>query len=86
MDPGELTCRELTEFLSEYLAAELPSEQRERFESHLRHCRACSVYLATFEQAVRLGKAVCAPADGPIPEEVPEDLVRAILAARRGKP
>ncbi|MEW6270215.1 MAG: zf-HC2 domain-containing protein [Thermodesulfobacteriota bacterium] len=85
MDSGELTCRELAGFLSDYLAGELPADERERFERHLGECEDCVAYLASFEQAVRLGRAAFAADDAPLPDDVPGALVRAILAARRGR-
>ena len=85
MAAGEPSCRELTELLSDYLAADLPAGQRARFERHLRGCEACALYLGAFEQAVRLGKAACAAPDGALPDDVPEELVQAILAARRAE-
>jgi len=83
VDREELTCRELAEFLSDYLAAELPVAERARFDGHLQECDDCRAYLASFEQAVRLGRAVGGTADALSPADVPEELVLAILAARR---
>jgi anti-sigma factor RsiW len=71
----------MVEFLMGYLDGDLPEPTRGRFEAHLAGCPDCAGYLATYQQAVRLGKAVCA-GEG-IPEDVPEGLVRSILAARR---
>jgi hypothetical protein len=36
----------------------------------------------SYTRAIELGKAVFRHPDEPVPEEVPDDLVRAILAAR----
>ena len=47
-------------------------------------CPSCITYLDTYRETIRLGKAVCADPEGPVPEDVPDQLVRAILAARRG--
>lgn len=81
-DEGErMTCRELIEFLMAYLDRELPEDQVRVFEEHLRLCPPCEAYLETYQEAVREGRAVCAEEDA-APAEVPEDLVRAILAAR----
>lgn len=73
-----MTCREVTEFLMEYVSAELPLDQRMAFEEHVKRCPECIAYLRSYEETVRLGKAAFAQ-----PEEVPEELVQAILAARR---
>jgi anti-sigma factor RsiW len=80
-----MTCREMTEFLSDYRSGELDSEQRARFEEHLACCRACVAYLRTFEEAIRLAKgALGDPADA-LPANVPRALVRAILDARKAR-
>jgi anti-sigma factor (TIGR02949 family) len=76
-----LTCRELTEFLLAYLDGELPEAQRREFERHLEACPACVHYTETYRETVRLGKQCCA--SDALPADVPEALVRAILAARR---
>jgi len=79
-----MTCRELVEFLMLYLDGELPLDQRARFDDHLTVCHACVIYMNTYIETVQMGKAACAPLDEPVPDEVPEELVRAILAARDG--
>ena len=38
--------------------------------------------MRSYEQTVRLGKAAFGHPDGPVPEAVPEELVKAILSAR----
>jgi anti-sigma factor (TIGR02949 family) len=85
-DPGvdALTCRDLIEFLRAYLDGELPSELRRRFEDHLDACPPCLHYLDSYRETVSLaGEASGACGAGEaLPEDVPEELVRAILAAR----
>jgi anti-sigma factor RsiW len=77
-----MTCREFIEFLLEYLSGELPQNERAKFEEHLTLCPHCVVYLRSYEETVRLGKAVFTDPDEPVPAEVPEELVQAILASR----
>ncbi|HVO25061.1 MAG TPA: zf-HC2 domain-containing protein [Candidatus Margulisiibacteriota bacterium] len=78
-----MTCREVADFLMEYLSKQLPAKQRVRFETHLRQCPDCVAYLKSYENAVKFGKeAFCHPEQG-VPNSVPEELVRAILAARK---
>ncbi|MGL4554851.1 MAG: anti-sigma factor family protein [Gemmataceae bacterium] len=72
-----MTCREVAEYLMSYLDGELAEGERVAFEEHLKECPDCVVYLATYREAVRLGREACAD-EGP----APEDLVRAILGAR----
>ena len=78
-----MTCRELTEFLSAYVDNHLPDDVRRRFDAHVAACPACSAYLKSYEATVKLAKAALSGSDDPVPAEVPEDLVKAILAARR---
>lgn len=78
-----ITCREIADFLMAYLDRELPEGQRCAFEQHLGDCPGCVRYLRSYEATVRLGKCLCDDAAAQPPGDVPEELVRAILAARR---
>jgi anti-sigma factor RsiW len=78
-----LTCREFVEFLIDYVDEALPAEQRRVFDEHMGFCPACLNYLETYRETVRLEKTLCADPEGPVPDDVPDDLVQAILAARR---
>ena len=62
-----------------YLDNELALEERAVFDRHLEACPSCVNYLKTYEKTVLLARAA---ADDPVPAEVPESLVQAILAAR----
>ena len=75
-----ITCQELIEFVATYRDNELTTNQRVEFERHLSVCPSCVAYLKTYEQTIALTQA---SADDPVPEDVPESLVQAILAARR---
>ena len=84
-----MTCREFIDFLLDYHSGALPAGERACFEEHLAACPACLAYLDMYEQTIRLGKAACCDPEAPLPADVPDDLVRAILAARgasRGGP
>jgi anti-sigma factor RsiW len=63
-----------------YLDNELPLEQRAEFDRHMAVCPSCVDYLKTYEKTVLLAKSC---GDDPVPDEVPESLVQAILAARK---
>jgi len=78
-----LTCREFTEFLDRYVAGELLDEERLEFERHLKVCEPCVRYLSTYRQAVEMGKRAFQSPGEVLPDEVPERLVQAILAARK---
>jgi len=78
-----MTCREFVEFLMAYLDGELPEAQRRVFETHMEVCAACVNYLASYEATVEAGRRLAQEGGNPVPEDVPEELVEAILAARR---
>jgi anti-sigma factor RsiW len=75
----------MIDFLMDYLDGILSEPQRARFEEHLAECSDCVAYLATYREAVRIGKAVCSEEHEAAPPHVPEELVQAILSARSGK-
>jgi anti-sigma factor RsiW len=80
-----VTCREAIEFLLGYLEGTLPAAERVRFEEHLAECPDCVGYLATYQATIRLGQAAYRDSDDGTASDIPEDLVRAILAARAGR-
>jgi anti-sigma factor RsiW len=86
MMPSELTCRDLVEFLAEYLSGELPAEQVASFDAHLARCPSCVTYSRTYLAAVRVAKAAFGCLDEPLSPDVPEELVQAVLSAREATP
>ncbi len=81
-----MTCREFSDFLMDYLSGELPAAEAARFRVHLEQCRSCIEYLKSYQQTVRLNRAAFQGSDDPVTQSVPEELVQAILAARRRLP
>ncbi len=81
--PMMISCREFEEFLIDYFEDSLPKRQRLVFEMHLKLCRECREYLIAFKRSIDVSKRVCADLDEPTPADVPEDLVRAIIDARK---
>jgi anti-sigma factor RsiW len=79
-----VTCRELVAFLVDYLEGTLPAERRAAFEEHLRLCPGCTEYLDSYQATVRLTRdAFCGADPESEPPAIPEQLVQAILAARK---
>jgi anti-sigma factor RsiW len=78
-----LTCRDVVNFLIDYLDQSLDPAQRAEFEAHLAVCDECVAYLRTYEQTVRLGQAAFDDTDDAAEASVPRRLIEAILAARR---
>ena len=77
-----MTCREFADFMMDYVSGELAPESRAEFEHHLSLCSNCRRYLAGYRETVTLGKRAFDDDDAPVPSQVPEELVKAILAAR----
>jgi anti-sigma factor RsiW len=78
-----VTCQELADFLMAYLDLELPPDVHRQFEDHIDECPPCLAYLDSYRETVRLGQSVCADPEDAVPEDVPEELVRVILALRK---
>ncbi len=81
--PWMITCRQFEDFILAYLEGDLPEKQRFVFELHLKVCRECRHYLAAYRRTIEVSRRAFEEPDAPVPEEVPEDLVKAVLAARR---
>lgn len=81
-----MTCREFIAFLDEYLSASLSARQRARFERHLAGCQDCTAYLMSYQHTIALGKVAFPQLDDPVPGDVPEKLIRAILTVRAARP
>ena len=78
-----ITCRELLDFLYLYLEDELPEDRRFEFDRHLAVCEACRAYLKQYRETIRLGRAAYEGPTARAAEDCPEELVRAVLEARR---
>ena len=79
----DVTCRDFVDFLDDYLSGSLPEDRRAEFNAHLAQCPSCVAYMKTYRASIELGRAVLTRSEEAVPEEVPEELVRAILAARK---
>ncbi len=78
-----MTCREFADFIIDYLAGELPADAREPFERHLSRCHGCHEYLAQYRNTVRAGRLAFENPEEDVPADVPEELIKAVLAARK---
>jgi anti-sigma factor RsiW len=76
-----MTCRELAEFIMAYLDGELSAPQRAEFEQHMSVCPPCVRYLDSYRKTVAASRSL-ANVNPPEPVDIPDDLVKAILAAR----
>jgi len=67
----------------DYFSCELSRTQRAVFEEHLGICPACVAYVQSYGCTVKASKSAFDRVHVREASEVPEDLVRAILAARK---
>jgi anti-sigma factor RsiW len=77
-----MTCREFIDFLLEYLSGGFSANERAEFEMHLAECPDCVAYLQSYKETIQLSKAAFADPEAPVPDDVPEELVQAILSMR----
>ncbi len=80
--PFMITCRQFEDFILAYLEGELPDRQQFIFELHLKVCHECRDYLAAYRRTIEISKRAFEEPDRLVTDDVPEDLVKAILAAR----
>lgn len=76
-----LTCKELLDFLLDYVDGQLPPGERVEFERHLAVCPPCVAYLDSYRQTIEIGQKLAAREDEAA-TEAPEPLIAAILAVR----
>jgi hypothetical protein len=79
-----MTCRELTSFIADYLQGALQAEVHRAFEHHLSLCANCAQYLADYRRGVSLSRRAY-DEETTVPDEVPTELIAAILEARRAR-
>ena len=75
-----MTCREFADFVIDYFDGQLDADARAQFDRHLTLCPDCVHYLQQYRDTVQAGQMAF---DDELPQFVPDDLVRAILEARR---
>ena len=76
-----MTCQELTDFLADYVDGALSSAVRAAFEKHLAICPDCRRYVDSYRKSIVAAQTVArVPTSA---GDIPEELVAAILKARR---
>ena len=81
--PGMITCMQFEEFMIEYMEGTLPAGQKRVFELHMKLCRECREYMAAYKRTIEVAGQAFDDPSAPVPPDVPEDLVRAIIDARK---
>ena len=78
-----MNCREISEFLMDYVGDTLDKDVQETFATHLTRCTNCHEYLTQYRETIKAGQLACRDDDV---SELPEDLVRAVMAALAKEP
>jgi anti-sigma factor RsiW len=81
--PGMITCNEFEDFILAYLDDELPRSKRRVFDWHIRLCKECREYLAAYLTSLELTKKAMAADEATDLPAVPDDLVTAVMEARK---
>ncbi len=77
-----MTCQEIAEFLMDYLNGDLSEREHAIFEKHLGICPECVNYVRSYEITIHATRSACDLVHDRHANQVPDDLIRAILAAR----
>ena len=75
-----MNCREMSEFLQDYFAGDIPEAVASEFSVHISGCGNCTVYMEQYRQIIAGERALRAEDSAC---ECPEELVQAIVAALR---
>lgn len=79
-DTTMLTCKEIADFLGDYLERELPQPAASEFERHLSLCPECVCFLNSYRDTILAEKRSHVEC-GEARPEIPKDLAQAIVAA-----
>ncbi len=78
-----MTCRECSEFLADYVSGALDPAVQAIFEHHLELCPNCVTYVKQYSQTIAATRAAFSDDQPSEALDLPEELIRAILAARQ---
>ena len=81
--PLQLTCEEFERFVIDYHEGHLTDRQRALFDFHMEICPMCRVHFRSYVKAVQMGQRLYEDEVAQEPAELPDDLVAAIVEARR---
>jgi len=83
--PGQITCAEFEDYLMDYHEGDLPAPQVELFERHMKLCGRCQASLAGYVKSIELGQKLFESRDAPLPEEVPDHIISAVMDAMKAR-
>ena len=78
----KMTCKDVADFLGDYVSGELATDLRAVFDDHLGRCVNCQRFLTQYRDTISVGRDAFVDPNADADTEVPEDLIQAILKAR----
>lgn len=78
-----INCESFDTFIVDFLDDNLQKNQKLIFTKHLNECPACKKYLENYKKSVQLSQSVFLSKHQADKQEIPEELVQAILAAKK---
>ena len=75
-----ITCRELIDFIADYVEGTLTADSLADFNRHLELCESCRAYLASYGETIRAARGAAVDDDDCF---VPEEMIKAILDSRK---
>ena len=79
---GALTCRQVEQFLLDYLEGQVSPWTWCKFRYHLFLCDDCRQYLRDYRTAMALGRRIFANPEDEAASKVPDEILAAILKVR----
>jgi predicted anti-sigma-YlaC factor YlaD len=86
METTTMTCRQVVEFLADYLDGTLDLLARAQFEAHVAECVACADYMRSYRDTIRLARDAVRDDETTVaamPDELRDAIVAMVSAARR---
>jgi anti-sigma factor RsiW len=78
-----MSCEEVVDSLSDYVEGRMSAGEHARMEEHLAVCSPCAKYLKRFEATLAACRSLRSAEFASQLPEMPEELMQAILAARK---
>ena len=77
-----MTCREIRDYLVDYLAGDLAPQEREELERHVQGCSHCADHVDDSRNALHVSRAALNELTAPSAEDVPDALLQAVLGIK----
>lgn len=78
-----ITCKDFADFIGRYLDGELSEAESREFAAHMGVCPSCIDYMESIKTTRDCCRCICDDPEAEVPADVPEELIQAILKARK---